>query len=132
VVRNNLLTNDERSEPFRVAAIIAYSRPFGKSRGYQQLSARFEQFARDEFTSMHNQIIDLRDKCVAHSDREMNKVIRISDEGTTTLRTQGHYVKSRTLYIKDFGLFRDLCQQQLDRVKHDIENRVNKGAGGSQ
>ena len=125
VLRNDVLTTDERLDAFRAAAIIAYVRPFKKNQGYQRLPASYEEFAEGAFKKLHGELVDLRDKCIAHSDSDMNRVVRDRDPSTWKLG-RPHPI-TFALHREGFDLFRGLCQEQLDRLKKDIETRLAQG-----
>jgi hypothetical protein len=119
VVTRIRLPNDGFFRPLSYASTIAYSRPFTGSKGYPKLPPGYSTFDRPDFDALHQQIICIRHKCVAHSDAELNRVVLLLGNGAP-LQTPRHAIRSRQLAFGTFALFRDLCEYQLNRLKKDI------------
>ena len=68
------------------AAIVAYARPFkknhdgGMGRAEAKLHANLELLLTPEEQALHNRIIDLRDRAVAHSDYSLKPTFRVQGE----------------------------------------------------
>ena len=105
--------------PFACAAIISYSRPFKKSKGYPILPASYQSFSKKEFENLHREIIRLRDQCVAHSDEEVNKVVLILRSGSAPMLSNSA-ITSRGLNMRTFGVLKELCEYHLMNLEKDM------------
>ena len=123
VVTNISYPNNFLFKPLNYAAVISYSRPFTKSEGYRPLPASYSLFARQDFTNLHEQILRMRNKCVAHSDEKLNKVFQIVDQSNASLQSPRHAIHSLYLSLDAFGLFKELCDHHLDRLMRDLKNQ---------
>ena len=118
--------NDDFFGPLNYASAVVYCRPFTRSKGYPKLPSTYSSFERPDFAALHEQVLCMRHKCVAHSDAELNKVVLLLDDGNVSLQTPRHAIRSRHLSLSSFALFEDLCQCQLARLKKDIERQLGK------
>lgn len=118
--------NDDLFGPLNYASTVVYCRPFTGSKGYPKLPRTYSSFERPNFAALHEQVLCMRHKCVAHSDAELNKVVLLLDDGNVSLQTPRHAIRSRHLSLSSFPLFKDLCECQLAKLKEDIERQLGE------
>src|SRR5438552_10717091 len=83
------------------AAIVCYARPFVGSRSAGRIGKQWENFDDAGQRTLHQRVLRLRDKVVAHSDEDMNHVRIIDknlkwtftgvDDGKTFSMVHPHY-----------------------------------------
>ncbi len=76
---------------------------------------------------MHSVILDYRNRYVAHSDADFNKVMLIPkgavvswSKGKGTVISVGDLIRTRHLGLRTFPPFKELCAFQLRRIDADI------------
>lgn len=75
---------DEGYLYFQNSIIVAYARPFKRSRPHGSLSQEWPGFTNESFQKAHELILENRDKLVAHSDGELRRV-KIVPPGSTSV-----------------------------------------------
>jgi hypothetical protein len=69
------------------AMIVCYARPFKKSKPLGRLPDEWSKFARSEFQDAHDDLVDARDRFIAHSDMTIRQV-SICGPGTRAGQTE--------------------------------------------
>jgi hypothetical protein len=65
-----------RYKCYETTAVIAYTRPFAKSRGGLHLTFRmFDFYPSDSELELHQEVMTLRNKLIAHSDFDMMRMV---------------------------------------------------------
>jgi hypothetical protein len=111
------------------AAIVCYSRPFVGSRSAGRISAKWERLTDARLTKLHQYVLMVRDKIVAHSDEDMYHV-RIIDKGLEwTFTPVGGGKKFSMVHpyltpvvmwrtsVRDVAAFGELCDTQRERLR---------------
>jgi len=80
--------------------VISYARPFKSNFGYDKLPADLSKFTNKKLKSLHTDLIIVRDKVVAHSDKDMIKI-----ETQDTLAT----VYSKFIHESEYENIKTLC-----------------------
>jgi hypothetical protein len=119
--------NDPTFNALTCHAVIAYARPFKKSKGYPRLPTAFEQFPHPRLREIHELVIMFRDQCIAHSDKDVNTVELIPNVPPATDRPgeqhppfERHLAKGYHLELTAFPVFKDVCMLQGQRLAKEI------------
>ena len=127
------------------AAIVAYSRPFLDSRGGKErlasskLGKRFWAFLSEKQRTLHEKIVNIRNKAVAHSDFEFRRSERILptyrdpriSPGVMTVTTVFDPL-AHGIDILEFSELEQCLTSHWSTMKLDIGLQLNKGDGPLQ
>jgi len=124
---------DERNPlwaPLQDAALVSYARPFTSNKPFGKLPSRYEQFDSLDLRQLHQQILELRHKTIAHSDLKIRSVIVVPrgvHYGPDEIGTPGGVVvKNRKLPIGVFREIEALCLLVVRRVNEDANVLVER------
>lgn len=114
-----------------VAAIVAYSRPFLNSnageRSSKKVSLKLESDINEDELELHQEILDLRNGAIAHSDYNLRPVTRWKgvSEGSTISFTP----MARMLEGFDHEKFRDLAYQVMmlfKKKRKELDDKIKE------
>lgn len=95
--------------------VVSYARPFTQNRPFGPLPAKWSTFDTRYFEELHRELLELRRKCVAHSDHDMRKVFIVPpgasmlDGDTNPNMNLGTAVQNWALPPAKWRDVRDLC-----------------------
>jgi hypothetical protein len=131
--------SDERDPlwvPLQDAALVAYARPFTSNRPFGNLPSRYEKFGSPQLQDLHQQILELRHKTIAHSDAEIRSVIVVPRGvpfGPESIGTPGGVVvRTRKLPISLFKDIEAICLDLGRRLNQDADELINKVLASSE
>lgn len=107
--------------------VVSYCRPFTRNRPYGPLPDKWSQFDDPELGELHQEPLDLRHKCVAHSDYDRRKVF-IVPAGAQMFKTGkrttglGTAVQNWALPVAKWRDVRDLCIEVGSSISLDVES----------
>ena len=116
-------------DPLSCAAVIYYAKPFIHCRECPSLPRKYSVFPEEEMHSLHDAVIEHRNKVVAHSDEDVNLVSLIpkgsevtwaGGKGKGIVSCHGDSFRFRYLALRVFPFFKKLCDFQLSRLRQHI------------
>jgi len=120
---------DDSYFPLLNAIIVCYSRPFSKNKPLGPLPKKWHRFDNGRFQEVHETILELRNKTVAHSDLEIRKVF-IIPKGTpvrkTGIRSEalGVGISNRALPMEIFPEIRATCFDLGRRLNVEVKEQL--------
>lgn len=104
--------------PFHYAVVASYGRPFTDNKPLGALPATWGRFDQPRLQHIHDSVIELRHKTVAHSDLEHRPVIIIAKgtvlaEGIVAPSTMVSVVNKGLTNRESFMAIREVCAQHL-------------------
>lgn len=109
--------------------VISYCRPFTRNKPYGPLPAKYSTFDDPELRELHSELLDLRDKCVAHSDYDRRKVF-IVPHGAALFDT-GRAAKGLGTAVQNWALplakwedVHSLCMELGSSISVDAETEL--------
>jgi hypothetical protein len=120
---------DDLYIPLVNAIIVCYSRPFSRNKPLGSLPKKWHGFDNSRFQEIHEGLLELRNKTVAHSDLEIRKV-SVLPKGApvreTGLRTEslGVIISNRLLPIEIFPEIRNLCLDLGHRLNLEVKEEL--------
>jgi hypothetical protein len=122
---------DDFYYPLFVTVVICYARPFTQNNIYGRLGSKWEQFPHQIFTDMHKQLLEARNKFVAHSDANARET-SIIPQGYT-YPGSGRLVSKPTcavgrfaIPIENFPIAKRNCQNLISGLNYRIEELLNE------
>ncbi len=103
--------------PLLTAIIISYSRPFRKNKGYMALEGKLGQFENREFQEIHDAILEMRDKVIAHSDSDVRMVEFETKDTPIGRRISEIRVVSQSLPMDIFPKLLETCRDLGNRLE---------------
>ncbi len=122
--------------PLQDALVVGYGRPFTSNKPYGPLANRWSKFDDPGRQELHNEIIQLRNELVAHSDATQRRVVIFPPQAQPPV--PGRNPSSRaTLAVTHerrgpafFSSARELCDDLLTRMHAAVENELQAFFGG--
>lgn len=131
VLREVKSLGDDLYYPLLNALIVCYSRPFSPNKPLGSLKKKWHKFNNPDFQEIHEEILELRDKVVAHSDLEVRRV-HIYPRGTPLpelgkgMKSGGSLsVSSYYLPLEMFPVIRDACFDLGTRLNNEVERALS-------
>ena len=119
-VRNK---NHPLYRPLLTAIIICYSRPFTKNKGYGGLKGKWHKFKSKELQDVHETLLDMRKKVIAHSDSDVCKVNIEMKDTPFGKRVPSISVVSQSLPLNVFPAVLRTCRDIGDRLELEALNK---------
>ena len=123
-------TEDSLYRQLFFSLVIAYSRPFTGSYGVSRLSKKWSKFTDPELRKAHLELLEFRNKIVAHNDPEIVKVylipkgfVYIFDGESITNDQMAYTVKYTIPDIMNVNRYYELCSFQIERISEYIFER---------
>lgn len=113
------------------AIIISYARPFTENKPLGPIRKSWNKMPNPEMQKIHNMILEARDKQIAHSDLEQNKVfiipkgVRLAPDYHVSSST-GVEVHSFKFPIPFFKEVEKLCLFLGRKIHYEIEDGLHK------
>lgn len=122
--------------PLHDAALIAYARPFTANEPFGSLPNRWGKFEDDTLQTLHDELLDLRNKTIAHSDGAIRKVIVIPAGVPSLPHPEG--ANRPTVAVRNvmraptlFPDLKSLCLNLGLRIHETVEAELESLSGGS-
>ena len=117
--------------PLQDAAIVTYARPFTANKPYGTLKKKWVTFESEKMSKLHDNLIDLRNTTIAHSDAGSRKVIIVppgSSLGPTkpTDKVTNVATTTQKLPPQRFEAISALCQFVGKRIYDEVKERVQE------
>ncbi len=117
--------------PLLNALIICYSRPFSDNRPIGALPGRWGKFSERQFQQLHNTILELRNKVIAHSDLDVRKVFIVPDGapiGGIGEKSIGLSlaVTFNAIPLDRFPTIGELCLGLGSRLSHEVDRQLGE------
>jgi hypothetical protein len=114
--------------PLSCAIIVCYARPFTHNQPYGGLGRRWPGYTNPEFRAVHDEVLETRNKIVAHSDAAVRK-IRITVPGGRLAKTElytglGAMVDTYYLSIEHYRVLHHAARDLGRRLHGEIESRL--------
>jgi hypothetical protein len=130
---------DDLYFPLLNAIVVCYSRPFSTNRPFGSLPNKWHKFANKKYQALHEKLIDLRDKIIAHSDLEIRKVYIypkgtfIGKNGQRELKTAnlGVAITNTVLPVEVFSDIRATCFDLGLRLNAEVEKQLHSLYGNT-
>lgn len=128
LLKNKVKEEDELYQPVLTAAIVAYARPFKKSRKLITLSPEWCSWHNDVQRELHSQMIGLRDTSIAHSDSSMHTVclLPVVSNGRRVPNLIATRVISGDLSAKHISGMLDLIRESMKRIDLEKMSLINE------
>ncbi|HYI44528.1 MAG TPA: hypothetical protein VE174_03580 [Actinomycetota bacterium] len=122
----DLEMHDRLWVPLQDACIIAYARPFSGNRPFGPLDPSFAQFDDDDLQALHEALLEMRNKTIAHSDSSIRNVFLFPPG---SLRFDGGRVgsgfdlsvRTEKLPPRRFHRVQELCHQVGSRLNAAVQ-----------
>lgn len=75
IVENNYTFDDAITRALLAGAIVSYAKPFIGNSDYGSLQGKIIKFENQEFIKIHQQLINSRNKVIAHNDKDHVKIL---------------------------------------------------------
>jgi hypothetical protein len=113
--------------PLLTAIIVSYARPFSESRkrGYGELKGKWRKFPNRELQDMHETLLDMRNKVIAHSDSDARKVEIQIEDTQLGKRISSVSVVSQSLPLEVFPAVLRVCRDLGDRLELEALNELD-------
>jgi hypothetical protein len=116
-----LNVRDPILDALRCALVVCYTRPFIHTRKYPGIPKEYARFPREDLKTTHLQVIDFRNKFVAHRDQACNSVV------LAPLGFDGKFTTSVGFSLfNDFRPIKTLCEFQFSRMGKDIRRALTE------
>ena len=116
--------SDDLWIPLQDAAIISYARPFTANKPFGPLPKAYATFDSPSLQKIHDNVIELRHKTIAHSDAHVRRVVVVPsgvELGPVAAGPKGAVaVSTKKLPLDAYRGLEELCM--------DVGRRVNKDA----
>lgn len=128
LLKNEVKEEDELYQPVLTAAIVAYARPFKKSRKLIALSPEWCSWHNDVQRELHRQMIGLRDTSIAHSDSSMHTVclLPVVSNGRRVPNLIATRVISGDLSAKRISGMLGLIRESMKRIDSEKIRLINE------
>lgn len=119
---------DDLYFPLLTAIVVCYSRPFSRNKPLGPLPKKWHTFDKPEFTKIHETILDLRDKTIAHSDLAIRKVsilpkgTPIGNSGLTS--GLGVIMRDVALPMEIFPRIEAVCLDLGSRLNLEVKKEI--------
>jgi len=122
-----LVDNDPVYWAFHNAVVVCYGRPFTSNEDVGALSEKWRKFSNERLQVAHDQILNLRDKVVAHADL-VYRPIHVLAKGTelpngVVTETMMITVGKIGLSIESYLAIRELAMDLLPRLNEAINEQ---------
>lgn len=120
---------DDLYYPLFVTIVICYARPFTQNNVYGRLGNKWERFPNKVLTDMHIQLLDARDKFVAHSDANARKTEIIppgySYPGTGRIINEATCAVGKfAIHLENFPIAKMNCQHLISGLNSRIDELI--------
>lgn len=131
---------DELWIPLQDAMVIAYARPFTSNKPVGRLPNKWSRFGNQGLQRLHDDLISMRDRLVAHGDASERRIIVYPPGATLTAglpRSDGAAVALATMrpYPEHFARVAKLCldlgSRLHDAVESELQSLYGQGSGRS-
>ncbi len=117
---------DDLYYPLFVTIVICYARPFARNNEYGSLGKKWERFPNKVLTGMHKQLLDARNRFVAHSDANarQTEIVPAGCAYPGTNRIQGKAtcaVGRFAIPLENFPLAKMNCQYLISNLNSRID-----------
>ncbi len=124
IVELNANLGDKLYQSLLFGAVTSYCRPFTNNDGFGNMAGKWKKFGEhEELSKTHSELINFRNKVVAHSDISSNELIIYPVSGTLTVGEHSHVleepmfgVSTPLLSLKDVESAIKLCEFQESRM----------------
>lgn len=122
---------DDLYYPLFVTTVICYARPFTQNNVYGRLGSRWERFPNKILTDMHIQLLDARNKFVAHSDANARRTEIIppgySYSGTDRIVKEPTCAVGRfAIPLENFPITKMNCQHLISCLNDRIDELLGE------
>ena len=112
------------------AIIVLYARPFSQNRGYGPLKGKWRKFNDKELQDIHDTLMNMRDKVIAHSDSDVRKVeVQLTDTPLGKMISQVSVV-SQSLPMEVFPKVLAACRDLGGRLELEALQEMDHLADG--
>ncbi len=116
--------------PLQSAIIVSYGRPFSDNKPLGPLKNKWGKFQDQQLQKMHNDLLELRNKMIAHSDHEHRKA-HIIPKGAShpvlgKIKRLSASVSSKALPIERFQIIRRLCFDLNTRLNQEADKQLEE------
>lgn len=118
--------SDSLYTPLLAATIVYYARPFTKNRGYEALDVQWGKFQNKDLQEMHDYLLELRHKVIAHSDADGRRVHFTREDTTIGKRINSVMVVSDSLAVEHFQRVRETCEDLLGRLQTASDDALDR------
>ncbi len=103
--------------------VINYARPFTANDGYSKIDGRYERFNEQEFQELHDRLLRLRHRVLAHTAAEASKVLEEFEEHANS-KCYTVKVNRARMPREEFHKVRRLCLDLLVRLEGEAFGRI--------
>lgn len=117
--------------PLFVSIVVCYGRPFSENKPFGPLKGKWSEFKNSNFAQMHENLLELRNQVVAHSDMKVRQV-QLIPPGCEMWKggkvSEGLNIRIRTLFmpIEQVPIVQQTIRNLYERLDESVNSELSR------